>query len=197
MERIEKVLDTLNIPNYDWYKQVFSDDYYGIVEFWTNTAGQDISVEIDFDGTAEDFVKEFVKYVENYDEEVELYVENRGIRGVPNTVMEIVADCQEAKDTLMEIADRLQVAVGLKEDTKKYRLHARVTKEIELTEIQAERLRNYINGCVEHAEIDDIKEMFTSDSTMEDEYELGYIPFKWICEDLQIGIFEYDDPCRY
>lgn len=198
MERIEKVLDMLDIPVYKWSKQENSDDWYGLVEFWTDTAGQDMPVEIDFDGTAEDFVKEFVEYAENYDvdEEVEIYAESRGQRGVPSTIRELLDDCQEAKDTLMKIADRLQVAIGLKEDTKKYRLHARVTKEIELTQDQAERLRNYVNGCIEHAEIDDIKEMFTADSTMEDSYELGYIPFEWICEDLQIGIFENDDPCR-
>ena len=198
MKRIEKVLDMLNIPSYDWYKQENSNDWNGFVEFWTDTAGQDIPVEITFDGTAEDFVKEFTEYAENYDvdEEVELYVDGRGKRGVPSTVRELLDDCQEAKDTLMKIADRLQIAIGLKEDTKKYRLHARVTKEIELTQDQAERLRNYVNGCIEHAEIDDIKEMFTADSTMEDGYELGYIPFEWICNDLQIGVFEYDDPCR-
>ena len=54
-------------------------------------------------------------------------------------------------------------------------------------------MRNYINGCTEHAEIDDIKEMFSSNSGS---YEGGYIPFEWLCEDLQIGIFENDDPCR-
>ena len=197
MERIEKVLDMLNISTYDWHKWGSSDDWYGIVEFWTDTAGQDIPVEIDFDGTAEDFVKKYVEYAENYDvsEEVELYVESRGKNGVPSTVRELLDDCQEAKDTLMEIADRFQVAIGLKEDTKKYRLHARVTKEIELTQDQAERMRNYVNGCVEHAEIDDIKEMFTN-GIDPGNYESGYIPFEWICEDLQIGEFEYDDPCR-
>lgn len=198
MERIEKVLDALNIPSYDWYQREFSDDWYGLVEFWTDTAGQDIPVEIDFDGTAEDFVKEFVEYAENYDvdEEVEIYANGRGKRGIPDTIREILDDCQEAKNTLMEIADRLQVAIGLKEDSKKYRLHARVTKEIELTQDQAERLRNYIEGCVEHSDIEDIKELFIADTSMEDEYELGYIPFEWICEDLQIGVFEWDMPCR-
>ena len=198
MKRIEKVLDMLNIPSYDWYKQENSNDWYGLVEFWTDTANQDIPTEIEFDGTAEDFVRKFVECAENYDvdDEVELYINGRGEKGVPNTTRELLDDCQEAKNTLMEIADRLQIAIGLKEDTKKYRLHARVTKEIELTQDQAERLRNYVNGCIEHAEIDDIKEMFTADSTMEDSYELGYIPFEWICNDLQIGVFEYDDPCR-
>ena len=109
MERIEKVLDKLNIPHYKWEEKA-SGIWYGIVEFWTDTAGHDIPVEIDFDGTAEDFVKQFVEYAENYDvdDEVELYIGGRGKRGIPDTVRELLDDCQEAKNTLMEIANEFQ-----------------------------------------------------------------------------------------
>ena len=81
-----------------------------LVEFWTDTAGQDIPVELDYDGTPEDFIQKFVEYADNYDvdEEVELYVNMRGKNGVPNTVRELLDDCQEAKDTLMYIAEKLK-----------------------------------------------------------------------------------------
>ena len=49
------------------------------------------------------------EYADNYDvdNEVELYFPMRGQRGVPDSVREILDDCQEAKDTLMAIAEDL------------------------------------------------------------------------------------------
>ena len=87
---------------------------YVLIEFWTDMAGRDISYEYDkLDGTADDLVKDFVRHAENYDvdEEVELYVNTRGQNGVPNTIRELLNDWQEAKDTLMEIAEKLQAAI--------------------------------------------------------------------------------------
>ena len=113
MERIEKVLDNLNIGMYYWYKKE-DGTWYGLVEFWTYTAGQDIPIEIGFDGTAEDFVKKFCEAAESYDvdEKVELFIGMRGKNGVPNTVRKLLDDCQEAKDTLMEIAEKLKEAMA-------------------------------------------------------------------------------------
>lgn len=114
MERIERVLDKLaDVAKYDWYKNK-DGTWYGLVEFWTDTAGQDVPTEFVFDGTAEDFVKQFCEAAENYnvDDEVELFVNMRGKNGVPNTVRELLDDCQEKKDTLMEIAAKLKEAIA-------------------------------------------------------------------------------------
>lgn len=80
------------------------------VEFWTDTAGQDIVTEFEFDGTTEDFVKQFSERAEGYDvdTEVELFVGMRGKNGVPDTVSGLIADCQEAKDTLMSLAGKIK-----------------------------------------------------------------------------------------
>lgn len=112
MKRIEDVLDKLSVK-YDCHKYNNSDSWYGMVEFWTDTLGQDISVEFNFDGSAEDFVKQFCEHAENYDvdDEVELFIGMRGKPGVPNTVRELLNDCQEAKDTLINIADELKSAI--------------------------------------------------------------------------------------
>ena len=111
MTKIESVLDALDLK-YDWKKQ---DDgtWYGLVEFWTDTADQDVPVEFEFDGTAEDFVKKFRSAADNYDvdEKVESYVGVRGRNGVPDTVTELLKDCQEAKDTLTRIARALENAL--------------------------------------------------------------------------------------
>lgn len=113
MKRIEKVLDDMGIK-YKYEKVEGGDNWYGLVEFWTDTAGQDVPTEFDFDGTAEDFVKEFTERAESYDvdEEVEVYIDMRGRNGVPETVRELLDDCQEAKDTLMKIAVKLNAAIN-------------------------------------------------------------------------------------
>jgi len=109
-EEIYNVLDNMNIK-YD--TNYCGSETEALIEFWTDTAGQDIPTEFDYDGTPEDFVKQFTEKAENYDvdEEVELFVNMRGKGGVPNTVKELLDDCQEAKDTLMEIAEKLQKAI--------------------------------------------------------------------------------------
>lgn len=106
MKRIEKVLEEMGIK-YDIRKD------YALIEFWTDTAGQDIPVELNYDGSVEDLVKHFIEYAENYDvdEEVELYAKYRGQRGIPDSIRVLLDDCQEAKDTLMEISDKLQKAI--------------------------------------------------------------------------------------
>lgn len=113
MERIEKVLNEMGI-NYDYHKDENSDNYYGIVEFWTDTAGQDIPTEFDFDGTAEDFVKEFTESIENYDvdEEMKVYLPMLGKNGCPDSSETLLEDIKEAKHTLMEIASKLNAAIG-------------------------------------------------------------------------------------
>lgn len=86
---------------------------HSLVEFWTDTAGQDIPVEIDFDGTKEDFCEKFTEYAENYsvDDEVEIYVGMRGKDGVPNTVKDLLDDCKEAKETLMQLSRYFQTEI--------------------------------------------------------------------------------------
>lgn len=96
--------------------QFFTQLNYALIEFWTDTAGQDIPVEIDYDGTVENLVDKFTAYAENYDvdDEVEIYVNMRGENGVPSSIRELLDDCQEAKDTLMEIANNLNNAISVK-----------------------------------------------------------------------------------
>ena len=64
MERIKECLEELDV-HYKIEPPTEDTCGYGLIEFWTDTAGQDIPTEIDFDGTAEDFVKEFCEAAEN------------------------------------------------------------------------------------------------------------------------------------
>lgn len=112
-EKWEEIYDVLDNMNIKYDTNYCDSETEALIEFWTDTAGQDFPTEFDYDGSPEDFVEQFTERAENYDvdEEVELYVNMRGKNGVPNTVRELLDDCQEAKDTLMEIADKLQKAI--------------------------------------------------------------------------------------
>ena len=107
MNRITECLEDMNV-SYSIKRN------YALIEFWTDTAGQDIPTEIEYDGTPEDFVKQFTQAADNYDvdEEVEIYADMRGKRGVPNTIRELLDDCEEAKQTLTDIAEALQEAIA-------------------------------------------------------------------------------------
>lgn len=113
MTKWEKIYDVLDNMNIKYDTNYCGSETQALIEFWTDAAGQDIPTEFEYDGTPEDFVKQFTERAENYDvdEEVEVYVSMRGKNGIPNTVRELLDDCQEAKDTLMDIARELQEAI--------------------------------------------------------------------------------------
>ncbi len=125
-KEIENVLNELGVQ----YK---IEDTEALIEFWTDTAGQNIPVEFNYDGSGKNFIEEFTSFAENYDvdEEVEIFIEMRGKRGVPDTVRELLDDCQEAKDTLMQIATRLKEAenVVLKQAWLNAESHEQLTEE--------------------------------------------------------------------
>jgi len=112
-EKWEEIYDVLDNMDVMYDTNCWDSETEALIEFWTDTAGQDIPTEFDYDGTPEDFVKQFTERAEYYDvdEEVEIYADMRGRNGVPNTVRELLNDCQEAKNTLMEIATKLQEAI--------------------------------------------------------------------------------------
>ena len=99
---IKKVFDEMGLKSEINNKSAF-------VEFWTHTANQDVAIEIDYDGTIDDFVSEFTKYVDSYDidEEVEIYSVNRGKNGIPSSIRTILENCEEVKETLDKINDKL------------------------------------------------------------------------------------------
>lgn len=107
MNRIIDVLEDMDV-------KYNIGDGIALVEFWTDTAGQDIPTEFEFDNTPQNFVDQFTYYADSYDvdEQVEMYADMRGRFGVPDTIREILDDCEEAKQTLMTIATALQRAIA-------------------------------------------------------------------------------------
>ncbi|MCR5453166.1 MAG: hypothetical protein K6F00_11120 [Lachnospiraceae bacterium] len=144
MKRIENIFEEMDI-----YCKI--DGKNVLVEFWTDTAGQDIPVEFKFDGTPESFVKEFTECAEIYDvdEEVELYANSKGEWGVPNTIRELLDDCQEAKDTLMEIARKLKAALNGEEETESTTETITITFNMEIDSTFREELEEIIDHKIE------------------------------------------------
>ena len=107
MKRIEKTLNDIGIKH-----EITENN--ALIEFWTDTAGQDIPVEFEYDGTANDFVEKFSDCAESYDvdEEVALYAGMRGANGIPTSIRTLIDDCQEAKDTLMHLAGALKAVIN-------------------------------------------------------------------------------------
>lgn len=111
-DELEEVLGELDVK-YDLKEGHF------LMEFWTDTAGQDICYELDSDNV-EEIISDFTEYAEeryDVDEEVSVYEGLRGERGVPADYETLVADIKEAKETLLKIADRLKE--GVKDEGRK------------------------------------------------------------------------------
>ena len=80
---------------------------YIMIEFHTSV-GQDVVYEGDYN-TIDELINNLTDYVVSYDpdEEAAVYVSSRGINGVPSSVREIIDSTEEAKETLLELADML------------------------------------------------------------------------------------------
>lgn len=115
-DELEEVLGELDV------KCKFKEGYF-LIEFWTDTAGQDVCYEhvcYELDsGNVKEIISEFTEYAENYDvdEEVALCANHLGERGIPDDYETLVADMKEAKETLLKIADRLNE--GVKDERRK------------------------------------------------------------------------------
>lgn len=71
--------------------------------------GEDWWVTITYDGTDEDFIREFKTHADYFDvdEEVEIWVDSRGKNGVPSSIRALVEDAEWKEETLKNTADDL------------------------------------------------------------------------------------------
>lgn len=96
------------LESLDWRVSSFLDDSSGErVEIETySPAGEDILVCVEID----DFPRRIREYAEDFDvdEHVELWIESRGQRGVPETARELIEDAEAIQKMLNELADALE-----------------------------------------------------------------------------------------
>lgn len=71
--------------------------------------GEDWWIAIFFNGTNNGFIQEFYNraYGFDIDEEVEIFVQNRGKNGIPSSIVDLVEDAKWKQKTLEKTADEL------------------------------------------------------------------------------------------
>lgn len=82
--------------------------------------GEDVIVSLIYDGTEEDFIRQFRSYANDFDadEHAEMWVNSRGENGVPNSIRDLLDDAEWIKNTLIEIAEELNNIDNEEEDTE-------------------------------------------------------------------------------
>ena len=73
-------------------------------------AGEDWYVCVLFDGTTKSLIESIEKIVDNFDvdEEVEIFIDNRGKNGIPSSVRTLIEDAEWKLETLQSLADALE-----------------------------------------------------------------------------------------
>lgn len=83
--------------------------YYVEINQYT-PEGEDWWETIWFNGTDEGFIEAIRKRYNNFDvdDEAEIYIENRGKNGVPNSIKALIEDAEWKESTLGTLADELE-----------------------------------------------------------------------------------------
>lgn len=110
-DRIEELLNQHDIflcgKITERYKESGSYD----VELETySPEGENVIISFIFDGTEEDFIRQFTNYANDFDaeEHAELWIECRGKNGVPESIKDLLEDAEWIKDTLTEVSKKLK-----------------------------------------------------------------------------------------
>ena len=91
-------------------ERTYNNDGYDVELETYSPEGEDVIVSLTYDGTEEDFIRQFRSYAEGFDaeEHAEMWIESRGKNGVPDSIKDILEDAEWIKSTLEEVADDLE-----------------------------------------------------------------------------------------
>lgn len=109
-KRIEELLEEYNFNLCGEIIKRYNDKGKYDIELETySPEGENVIVSFIYDGTEEDFIKQFKKYANDFDaeEHAKMWIEIKGNNGVPNSIKDLLEDTEWIKDTLMEIAEKL------------------------------------------------------------------------------------------
>ena len=108
-EELNKITKVLEEKEFSISSNSIQDNEY-VIEFGQYTPeGEDWFVYLFYDGSYNNFKEKLTEYSENFDvnEEVELWVENRGRNGVPNSIKDLVEDAEWKQQQLKELSESL------------------------------------------------------------------------------------------
>ena len=118
MKLSERIIEVLERNEFN-IGEVTKQDNEFYVEYGQSTPeGEDWWETLWFDGTEEGFIKAFTDRANSFDvdEEAEVWIEARGnVRGVPDSIRDLIDDAEWKKETLLQTARELNDE-GLEED---------------------------------------------------------------------------------
>ena len=91
-------------------ERTYNNDGYDVELETYSPEGEDVIIPLIYDGTEEDFIRQFRSYAEGFDaeEHAEMWIETRGKNGVPDSIKDLLKDAEWIKSTLEEVADDLE-----------------------------------------------------------------------------------------
>ena len=106
-EKTIAILEENDITVSERYEQ--DGEYYREIEFYS-PEGENVLETIWYDGTDDGFIEAFRQLANDFDadEHAEMWINNRNVEGVPDSVRALIDDAENIKDTLLEVAEKLE-----------------------------------------------------------------------------------------
>ena len=113
MELSKKIIEVLEAHDISLCGEIsertYNNDGYDVELETYSPEGEDVIISFIYDGTEEDFIKQFESYAEDFDaeEHAETYINMRGKNGVPESIKNLLEDAEWQKEMLLEVAKDL------------------------------------------------------------------------------------------
>ena len=109
-ERIIEVLEAhdINLCG-EITERAYNNDGYDVELETYSPEGEDVIIALIYDGTEEDFIRQFESYAEDFnaEEHAETYINMRGKNGVPESIRDLLEDANWQKEMLMKVSREL------------------------------------------------------------------------------------------
>lgn len=109
-KRIEEVLEKFDFSLCGGIPERYNEKGKYDVDLETySPEGEDVVISLIYDGTEEGFIAAFVDYANWFDaeEHAEMWIEERGKNGVPESIKDLLEDAEWQKNTFLEVAEAL------------------------------------------------------------------------------------------
>ena len=121
LKRIEELLEKHDFSVCgEITERTYNNDGYDVELETYSPEGEDVIISLIYDGTEEDFIRQFRSYAEGFDaeEHAEMWIESRGKNGVPDSIKDLLEDAEWIKSTLEEVTNDLENIDNEEEDTE-------------------------------------------------------------------------------
>lgn len=113
MELSKRIIEVLEAHDINLCGEIpertYNNDGYDVELETYSPEGEDVIIPLIYDGTEEDFIRQFENYAEDFDaeEHAEMWIEGRGKNGVPDSIKDLLEDAEWQKEMLLEVAKNL------------------------------------------------------------------------------------------